>query len=375
MSRLLGPACSSYVCDGHVSVDTYPTHLDTPSRYRGAVNDQSSGPRPHHVYVLAFDGVRLLDVAAPLEVFATASRYTGGRYTVRVCTPDGLDVRTSTGLRIAADLPAAEAGDAGVADTLVVPGHAELVTFAERPDLVELVARLASGAGRVAAVCTGAFALAAAGLLRGRRATTHWEHAAKLARLYPDITVTADAIYVQDGPVLTSAGVTAGIDVCLALVEQDHGPDIARRVARDLVVFLQRPGGQSQFSAASRAPATRHPVLRPLLDAIAADPAADHRLATLAGRAAVSSRHLTRLFTRQLGTTPAAYVESLRLEAARMLLERGASVTDAAERSGLGSDETLRRAFARHLGTTPSAYAARFRTTRVEVNPAVRAQG
>ncbi|MGW7075154.1 GlxA family transcriptional regulator [Streptomyces sp. NPDC054866] len=336
------------------------------------MREQQDGPRPHHVYVLAFDGVRLLDVAAPLEVFATASRYTGGRYTggrytVRVCTPDGQDVRTSTGLRIAADLPAAEVAEAGGVDTLVVPGHAELVTFAERPDLVELVAQLASGAGRVAAVCTGAFALAAAGLLRGRRATTHWEHAAKLARLHPDTTVTADAIYVQDGPVLTSAGVTAGIDVCLALVEQDHGPDTARRVARDLVVFLQRPGGQSQFSAASRAPATSHPVLRPLLDAIAADPAADHRLATLAGRAAVSPRHLTRLFTRQLGTTPAAYVESIRLEAARMLLERGASVTDAAERSGLGSDETLRRAFARHLGTTPSAYAARFRTTRVDV--------
>ncbi|MGW6270643.1 GlxA family transcriptional regulator [Streptomyces sp. NPDC055060] len=335
------------------------------------MREPSAGPRPHHVCVLAFDGVRLLDVAAPLEVFATASRYTGGRYTVRVCTPDGQDITTSTGLRIAADLPAA---DAGGADTLVVPGHAERVTFAGRPDLVELVARLAGGAGRVAAVCTGAFALAAAGLLRGRRATTHWEHAAKLARLHPDITVTADAIYVQDGPVLTSAGVTAGIDVCLALVEQDHGPDIARRVARDLVVFLQRPGGQSQFSAASRAPATSHPVLRPLLDAIAADPAGDHRLAVLAERAAVSSRHLTRLFTRQLGTTPAAYVESLRLEAARMYLEQGAGVTEAAGRSGLGSDETLRRVFARHLGTTPSAYAARFRTTRAEAEPAVRAQ-
>jgi transcriptional regulator GlxA family with amidase domain len=295
-----------------------------------------------------------------LEVFATAARYTGGRYTVRVCTPDGRDVRTSTGLRIAADLPA---DDVGHADTLVVPGHAEFVTFAERPALVELVARLAGAAGRVASVCTGAFALAAAGLLRGRRATTHWEYAAKLARLYPDTTVTADAIHVQDGSVFTSAGVTAGIDVCLALVELDHGPDIARRVARDLVVFLQRPGGQSQFSAASRTPATSHPVLRPLLDAIAADPAADHRLATLARRAAVSPRHLSRLFTRQLGTTPAAYVESLRLEAARMLLEHGAGVTEAAERSGLGSDETLRRAFARHLGTTPSAYAARFRTT------------
>ncbi|GII57661.1 AraC family transcriptional regulator [Planotetraspora thailandica] len=309
--------------------------------------------------VFAFDGVRLMDVAAPLEVFSTAS--TAARpYTVRVCTPDGREATTSTGLRISADLPA---GQVRAADTLVVPGPADLAAFQRRPELVGHVRRLTGTAGRVAAVCTGAFALAAAGVLRGRRATTHWEHAEALARGYPDITVTPDAIYVQDGPVLTSAGVTAGIDVCLALVEQDQGPDEARRVARDLVVFLQRPGGQSQFSVASRTSATRHPVLRPLLDAIAADPAADHNPRALAKNAGVSTRHLSRLFREQTGTTPAAYVETMRLEAARMLLERGESVTVAARRSGLGSDETLRRIFARHLNTTPSAYAARFRTT------------
>nr|WP_069883815.1 DJ-1/PfpI family protein [Streptomyces luteocolor] len=310
--------------------------------------------------VFAFDGARLLDVAAPLEVFHTAARSTGA-YRVRVCTPDGRDVTTSTGLRIAADLPAA---DVDRVDTLVVPGPADLRLLDTRPELVEHVAVLAGRAGRVAAVCTGAFALAGAGLLRGRRATTHWEYADDLARAHPDTTVTPDAIYVQDGPVLTSAGVTAGIDVCLALVEQDHGPEEARRVARDLVVFLQRPGGQSQFSVASRTTATGHPVLRPLLDAIAADPAADHGLPALAERANISARHLSRLFTRQIGSTPAAHVESVRVEAARILLEQGASVTDAARRSGLGSDETLRRTFARHLGTTPSAYAARFRTSR-----------
>jgi transcriptional regulator GlxA family with amidase domain len=312
--------------------------------------------RPHQVTVFALDGVRLMDVAAPLEVFATAARDTGA-YTVQVCTPDGRDVATSTGLRISADLPAAAVE--GV-DTLVVPGPAELATLDEHPDLSDQVGRLTTGARRVAAVCTGAFALAAAGLLRGRRATTHWEHAADLARRFPDTTVTPDAIYVQDGPVFTSAGVTAGIDVCLALVEADHGPEAARRVARDLVVFLQR---ESQFSAALRSSATRHPVLRPLLDAIAADPAADHSPQHLAGRVGVSARHLSRLFREQVGTTPAAYVETLRVEAARMLLEQGASVTRAARGSGLGSDETLRRAFARHLGATPSEYAARFRTT------------
>ncbi|MCM2423485.1 GlxA family transcriptional regulator [Streptomyces sp. RKAG293] len=316
------------------------------------------------VIVFAFDGVRLMDVAAPLEVFATASRDTGA-YAVRVCTPGGRDVITSTGLRIVADLSAEQAEREQWPEvTLIVPGPADLETLRKEPALVDQVARLAAGAQRVAAVCTGAFALAAAGLLRGRRATTHWEHAAELARRHPDVQVTPDAIYVQDGKVLTSAGVTAGIDVCLAMVEQDHGPEAARRVARDLVVFLQRPGGQSQFSAASRTTVTAHPVVRPLLDAIAADPASDHSPQALAGQAGVSARHLSRLFREETGSTPAAYVETMRLEAARMLLERGESVTSAARRSGLGSDETLRRTFARHLGTTPSAYAARFRSTR-----------
>ncbi|MEW9533767.1 GlxA family transcriptional regulator [Microbispora sp. NPDC049125] len=323
------------------------------------MEDGTCDPRPHRVIVFAFDGVRLMDVAAPLEVFATAST-AAHPYTVGVCTPDGREVTTSTGLRISADLPAAGVAAVG---TLIVPGPADLAAFRKRPELVDHVRRLTGRSQRVAAVCTGAFALAAAGVLRGRRATTHWEHAADLARDHPDVTVTPDAIYVQDGPVLTSAGVTAGIDVCLALVEQDQGPEVARKVARDLVVFLQRPGGQSQFSVASRTPGTRHPVLRPLLDAIAADPAADHTPHALARTAGVSTRHLSRLFREQAGTTPAAYVEIMRLEAARILLERGESVTTAARRSGLGSDETLRRVFARHLSTTPSAYAARFRTT------------
>ncbi|MEV8310795.1 DJ-1/PfpI family protein [Streptomyces flavidovirens] len=312
----------------------------------------------HSVVVFAFDGVRLMDVSAPLEVFTTA----GNGYTVRVCTPDGRDVTTSAGLRIGADVAAAEVRRA---DTLVVPGATDVDGFLRTVGTVGQVAALAAVSGRVAAVCTGAFALAAAGLLNGRRATTHWEHADALARRYPDVAVTPDAIYVQDGPVFTSAGVTAGIDVCLALVEQDRGAEEARRVARDLVVFLQRPGGQSQFSAASRTPPTRHPLVRPLLDAVVADPAADHSLRAMARRAGVSTRHLTRLFRDQTGTSPAGFVEGVRLEAARILLEAGAGVTRAAARSGIGSDESLRRAFARHFGVTPSAYAARFRSTAV----------
>ncbi|MFF8604389.1 GlxA family transcriptional regulator [Streptomyces sp. NPDC015346] len=318
--------------------------------------EHMTGHMIRSVVVLAFDGVRLLDVSAPLEVFTTA----GSGYEVRVCTPDGRDVRTSAGLRIGADCAPEQVGGA---DTLIVPGAVDVDRFVTAPGMVALVAELAGRSRRVASVCTGAFALAAAGLLDGRRATTHWEHAAELARRHPEVEVTPDAIHVRDGEVFTSAGVTAGIDLCLALVEEDHGPAAARAVARDLVVFLQRPGGQSQFSAASRTPPTVHPVVRPLLDAVAADPGADHSGPALARRAGVSARHLARLFREQIGATPAAYVERVRVEAARLLLEGGASVTGAAARSGLGSDESLRRAFARHVGVTPSAYLARFRTS------------
>ena len=201
------------------------------------------------------------------------------------------------------------------------------------------------------------------GLLDGRRATTHWQVAANLASRHPTITVQPDALYVRDDPVWTSAGVSAGIDLALALVEEDNGPDLARAVAREMVVFLHRPGGQSQFSVATSTPRPTSDVLRRLLDSINAEPARDHDLPALAARAGVSSRHLNRLFRRHLGTTPAAYVEVVRLEAAQRLLQRGHTVTAAAQQSGIGSDETLRRVFHRHHGITPSAHRARFATT------------
>jgi transcriptional regulator GlxA family with amidase domain len=314
---------------------------------------------PRTVVVLAYEGVRLLDVTAPLEVFATAATL-GARYRTALVSPEGGPVTTSSGTRLLTD---PVAGLDGRVHTLIVPGSPGLPHRAAPAGLLDSVRTLHSASWRTASVCTGAFALAEAGLLEGRRAATHWRYAAALAHRHPGIDVDGDAIFVRDGRVYTSAGVSAGLDLSLALVEADEGPGLARETARDLVVFLQRPGGQSQFSVAARTPAPRHQALGTLLRSVVADPAADHSLPALARRAGISARHLTRLFHEQVGSTPAAYVESVRLETAQSLLDTGESVTAAARRSGLGSDETLRRAFLRHFGITPSAYRARFRTT------------
>ncbi|MGW0732748.1 GlxA family transcriptional regulator [Streptomyces sp. NPDC002851] len=316
-------------------------------------------PNPRTIAVLAYDGVRLLDVTAPLEVFTTAAAL-GARYTVTLLSPQGGPVTTSAGTRLLTD-PVDD--PPWRIHTLVVPGSPGLPQQLSPAGLLDAVRTLHSASWRTASVCTGAFALAEAGLLHGRRATTHWRFATTLARRHPDIDVDGDAIFVRDGRIYTSAGVSAGLDLALALVEADEGPDLAREVARDLVVFLQRPGGQSQFSVAARTPTPRHSTLTALLKSIAGDPAADHSLPELARRAGLSARHLTRLFNEEIGNTPAGYVESVRLEAAQTLLDAGETVTSAAHRSGLGSDETLRRVFLRHLGVTPSAYRARFRTT------------
>lgn len=215
-------------------------------------------------------------------------------------------------------------------------------------------------------MCTGAFVLAALGLLDGRRATTHWAHCADLARAYPGVTVDPDSLFVQDGRFITGAGISAGIDLGLALVESDYGPDVARRVARWMVVFLQRPGGQAQFSVWTEAALPVSRGLREILDAVVADPAADHSIAMMADRAAVSERHLVRMFHDQVGMTPARFVEQARLEAAKMLLATGdLGQGTVARRAGFGSADTMRRTFRRALGVSPSMYRSRFRTTGV----------
>jgi transcriptional regulator GlxA family with amidase domain len=234
------------------------------------------------------------------------------------------------------------------------------------PGAVAAVGELAPRAARVASVCTGAFLLAALGLLDGRRATTHWAHCTQLARAYPRVVVEPDSLFVQDGTFITGAGISAGTDLALAIVEHDYGTDVARRVARWLVVFLQRPGGQAQFSVWSQAgiPASRG--LRQVLESVVLDPAADHSTIAMAARAAVSERHLTRMFRDEVGMPPARYVEQTRLEAAKLrLVTSDDSQESVARHAGFSSAETMRRIFRRNLGVSPGGYRSRFRTTGV----------
>lgn len=313
------------------------------------------------VVVVVCAGVVLLDLAGPVQVFNGA-----GGYRVRLASLDGEAVCSDTGVVLGVDCALSEVE--GSIDTVVVPGPPPGRLDRFPVALTAEVARLGGAARRVVSVCTGAFVLAEAGLLAGRRATTHWSMCGRLASRYPDVAVRPDAIYVRDDQVVTSAGVTAGIDLALALVEEDRGADVARTVARQLVVFLRRPGGQSQFSVWGDVPAPRSPVLRTVLDTVVAEPAADHSLAGMAARAMVSERHLSRLFRSELEITPGRYVTRVRVEAARTLLEScDAGVEAVARRSGFGSDETMRRVFLQVLGTTPTAYRQRFAPPAKEI--------
>ncbi|WP_308190426.1 GlxA family transcriptional regulator [Pseudonocardia sp. TRM90224] len=314
---------------------------------------------PLAIVFVTFDGMTMLDVTGPAEVFAEANRF-GGRYALTYVSGSGQPVTTSVGLRLPVDGAPDSCPDP---DTVVVAGGESLVTRPVPADLVDTVGMLAARSRRVVSICTGAFALAAAGLLAARRATTHWQHTDRLARGFPDVRVEPDAIFVEDGPVFTSAGVSAGMDLALALVERDHGPDLARTVARRLVMFMQRPGGQSQFSAPMRTRLPRTPTLRAVIDLISAQPQLDHGAAALATLAGVSPRHLARMFAIELGTTPARFVEGVRLDRAQALLDVGHGVAETARLVGFGSAETLRRIFVARLGVPPSQYRARFAAT------------
>lgn len=308
-----------------------------------------------------FDGVQSLDVTGPLEVFAGANHWLAAQaaepvYEIHTGSLGGSPVRTSSGLLIAPDV---DLHHAQQPDLLLVPGG-EGARVADQ-DLVTWLRRHAPRARRIVSVCTGAFLLAEAGILSGRRVTTHWAYCDALTAGYPDIDVAAEPIFVRDGNIATSAGVTAGIDLALALVEEDLGRDAALTIARHLVVFLRRPGNQAQFSAQLAAQTAQREPLREVQRWIAERPDADLSVEALARRANLSSRQFARAFTSQVGTTPGRYVDRVRMEAARRRLE---DTTDGIEQTalacGFGTPEAMRRAFLRALGVGPAEYRRRF---------------
>ncbi|TDD75814.1 helix-turn-helix domain-containing protein [Actinomadura darangshiensis] len=310
------------------------------------------------VAFVIYDGFQVLDLTGPHEVFEST-----GRYECLVVGPRAGPVTSSGGLSVHARFGAGLAPES--IDTLVVAGGAGVDAAREDAALTRWVADAARAARRVASVCSGALLLAETGALDGRRVTTHWGRQEQLAREYPALDVDCDPIFVRDGRFWTSAGVTAGMDLALALVEDDHGRDVAHAVARELVMFLRRPGSQSQFSVPlwSAQPATDP--IRAAVSSVQADPGARHTIADLAERSGLSLRHLQRRFTAELGVPPAAYVERIRIEAARRALAEGDEpVETLARRLGFGTGETLRRAFHRHVGVAPSDYRDRFRGTR-----------
>ncbi|OKJ93560.1 AraC family transcriptional regulator [Streptomyces sp. CB03234] len=310
------------------------------------------------VLVVLFDGVQSLDVTGPVEVFAGADHVAGRPtpYPIRTASLDGAPVRTQSGLRLAADGPLA---DAPRPHTLLVPGGDG--TRDPDPRLIDWLRGQAPYAERLVSVCTGSVLLAEAGLLDGRRVTTHWAFCDHLARTHPEVDVDPDPIFVRDGNLATSAGVTAGIDLALALVEEDLGRDVALTIARHLVVFLRRPGNQAQFSAQLAAQTARREPLREVQQFITEHPAADLSVEALAARARLSPRHFARAFRTETGTTPGRYVERVRLEHARRLLEdTGSGVHEVARACGYGTPEAMRRAFVKALGTPPAEYRRRF---------------
>jgi transcriptional regulator GlxA family with amidase domain len=317
---------------------------------------------------VAYPGIAMLDLVGPAQVFATANRMaeSGPRYRSLVASADGRPITGDSGLRL--DVDARLSSVTGRVDTLLVAAGLTYVEALQSDDLLAGIRRIAGKARRVASTCVGAFVLAGAGLLDGRRATTHWAFCEELARDFPTITVEPDRIFVRDGNVFTSAGVTAGMDLALALVEADHGVEVARKVARWLVIFVHRPGGQSQFSERLAHPVPSDSALRAVLSEIVADPSGDHTVPRLAERAVLSERHFARLFLAETGMTPGRFVERVRVEAARDLLEAGPTPVEAvADLVGFGSAETMRRAFLRVLGVGPADYRTRFGTTHLHL--------
>ncbi|MGA2550398.1 MAG: helix-turn-helix domain-containing protein [Burkholderiaceae bacterium] len=321
------------------------------------------------VVLLAFDGFQSLDVSGPFEVFQSANarrpRSFGG-YRVIIASRDGGDVRANSGLSIAntvaiAELPAS-------IDTVLIAGGDDdrALAVGSDPATAEWMNAMARSARRWGSVCTGAFALGAMGLLDGRRVTSHWASCERLARLFPRARVDANALFIEDRGLHSSAGVTAGMDLALAMVEKDLGTDVAHAVARHLILFLRRPGGQSQLSAALAAQAGNSDRIRELLAWIAEHANQPMSIPLFAERMNTSERSVTRHFRVETGMTPMEFVASVRLDRARALLEETDwSIERIAMKSGFGSADTMQRAFVRRLGLTP-------REWRNRISPEVR---
>ena len=318
------------------------------------------------VLFVLFDGVQPLDVVGPHEVFAGANGVLDAegrgdpRYRLVLAAHKPGPVTSESGLQLVATASLASI-DRRRVHTLLLPGGSGVRAAAADPAVAAWVARASATAQRTVTVCSGAFLAGAAGLLDGRTCTTHWARADALAEAHPAATVDADPIYIRDGNLWSSAGVTAGIDLALALVEHDLGADVAQVVARWLVVFLRRPGGQSQFAVPVWArPSEREPI-KAAQAFVHAEPGSDLSVPALARHVGLSARHFTRLFQQQVGVAPGRYVENVRVEAARRLLEtERTGVAAVATRCGFGTSETMRRAFLRRLGVSPDQYRRRF---------------
>jgi transcriptional regulator GlxA family with amidase domain len=313
------------------------------------------------VAILATPGVQLLDVSGPLDVFAEANVQTGmDVYQLRVIGSVRGAIRSSSGVRLTPD---AVIGDkiSEKIDTLLVTGAPNITEASLDPRVIDWLREVTSTVRRYGSVCSGAFFLAKAGLLKGRRVTTHWAVADRLAQAFPSVTVDSDAIHVRDGRLRTAAGVTAGLDLTLALVEEDLGREVAMKVAGQLVMFFKRPGGQMQFSRKGEAAPVGRSALQDVQRWIAANPAEDLSIANLASRTGLSSRHFARLFRKEIGVAPAPWVKEARVAAARRLLESGEAVPkQVACQCGFANADTLRRAFVRLVGVTPAEYRKRY---------------
>lgn len=312
---------------------------------------------PHHVVIVAFEDAELLDITGPASVFANAG---AAEYALTLAAAKPGPLRTSSGLQLIAACDLAHAPRR--IDTLLVAGGEGTRAACADPRFIASVLRLATRAGRVASVCSGSFILAHCGMLDGRRATTHWRHAALLQRSFPRVQVEPDAIFVKDGKCWTSAGVSAGMDLALAMVEADLGRSRALDVARQLVLFLKRPGGQSQFSVPLASQASEQPLLARIRQQVIERPQAAWSVASLAERANVSERHLRRLFQRELAIGPREFVTRTRLEhAQRILSDSAASIGSVARRCGYGTAQSFSKRFEARFGVAPATWRARFR--------------